>query len=172
MSHLETLIAEYLEWQGYLIKRNIKIGRRPNGGWEMEIDVIGFHPQQARIVHYEPSIDAMTWGVREERYEKKFTTARKYMFRELFPWLPTSTSVEQFAVFYNHPKGRDYIAGAKIVSIDELMSEIRATVIQRGPMIKNAISEQYPLLRTLQMSHCGYQKVIVQMPQTAFASSE
>ena len=32
MSHLESLIAEYLEWQGYLIRRNLKVGRRAKGG--------------------------------------------------------------------------------------------------------------------------------------------
>jgi hypothetical protein len=35
MSHLESLIAEYLEWQGYLVKRNLKVERRrrPDGKW-------------------------------------------------------------------------------------------------------------------------------------------
>lgn len=160
MSHLESLIAEYLEWQGFLIKRNMKVGRRQRGGWEMELDVVGLNPKTQTIVHYEPSIDADTWGVRETRYEKKFQLARKYMFTEIFHWLPRSTHIEQIAVFYNHPRGRDTIAGAKIMSIDELMCEIRAKVAARGPMISNAISEQYPLLRTIQMSHAGYCRAI------------
>ena len=41
MSHLENLIAEYYDWQGYLIKRNIKVGKLSHGGWEMELDVLG-----------------------------------------------------------------------------------------------------------------------------------
>jgi hypothetical protein len=160
LRHLETLIAEYLEWQGYLIRRNVKVGRRKEGGWEMELDVVGYHPQTGHLVHYEPSIDANTWADREIRYHKKFTLARKYMFKELFAWLHKSTTIEQIAVFYNHPKGRDYIAGAKIMSIDELMAEIRAKVSSCGPMISNAIPEQYPLLRTIQMSHAGYCRAI------------
>ncbi len=146
MSHLESLIAEYLEWQGFLIRRNVKVGRRARGGWEMELDVVGYHPQLGTLVHYEPSIDATSWEVREARYKKKFELGRKYMFTELFSWLPPSTHIEQIAVFYNHPRGRDQIAGANIMSIDELMAEIRSKVISRGPMISNAISEQYPLL--------------------------
>jgi hypothetical protein len=59
MSHLESLIAEYLEWQGFLIRRNVKVGRRARGGWEMELDVVGFHPHSGTLVHYEPSIDAL-----------------------------------------------------------------------------------------------------------------
>jgi hypothetical protein len=122
----------------------------------MELDVVGFHPHSGRLVHYEPSIDALSWEAREARYKKKFDAARKYMFSELFSWLPQSTQIEQIAVFYNHPRGRDFIAGAKIMSIDELVAEIRTKVVECGPLIRNAISEQYPLLRTIQMSHIGY----------------
>lgn len=164
MSHLESLIAEYLEWQGFLIRRNIKVGRRARGGWEMELDVVGFHPQSSTLVHYEPSIDALSWEEREARYKKKFQLAQKYMFTELFAWLPPSTHIEQIAIFYNHPRGRDTIAGAKIMSIDELMAEIRSKIIACGPMIRNAISAQYPLLRTIQMSHAGYCRPITAKP--------
>lgn len=161
MSHLESLIAEYLEWQGYLIRRNLKVGRRAAGGWEMELDVVGYHPKLNKIMHYEPSIDALKWSVREQRYEKKLTLARKYMFTEIFPWLDKKTAIEQIAIFYNHPKGRDTIAGARLMSIDELVAEMRAKVIACGPMIRNAISEQYPLRRTIQMSHVGYSRPIL-----------
>ena len=160
MSHLESLIAEYLEWQGFLVKRNLKVGRRERGGWEMELDVVGLNPKTEMIVHYEPSLDALTWDKREARYDKKFRLGKKYMFKEVFDWLPKSTQIAQIAVFYNHPAGRDTIAGAKIMSIDELMAEIRTKVCERGPMIRNAISEHYPLLRTIQMSHKGYCRAV------------
>jgi hypothetical protein len=172
MRHLESLIAEYLEWQGFLFKRNLKVGRRARGGWEMELDVIGLNPKTQTIVHYEPSIDAQTWGVRETRYKKKFLLARKYMFTEVFHWLPPSTHIEQIAVFYNHPRGRDTIAGAKIMSIDELMAEIREKVCDCGSMISNSISELYPLLRTIQMSHAGYSRPIMITPTTTADSKD
>lgn len=160
MSHLEALIAEYLEWQGYLVKRNLKVGLRAKGGYEMELDIVGLNPKTQTIIHYEPSLDAKTWGDREPRYEKKFRLGKKYMFTEVFDWLPKSTHIEQIAVFYNHPKGRDTIAGAMIISIDELMAEIREKICKRGPMNKRAVSEHYPLLRTIQMSHVGYSRAI------------
>lgn len=160
MVHLETLIAEYLEWQGYLIKKNTKVGRLAHGGWEMELDVIGYHPQEGHLVHYEPSIDALSWAKREARYQKKFRAAKDYLFKVIFPWLPKDTPIDQVAVFISHPKGRDTIAGGRILSVDELMAEIRREVVGCGPMYRNAISENYPLLRTLQMTHCGYHKAI------------
>ncbi len=58
MSHLEDLIAEYYDWRGYLVKRNIKVGRLQHGGWEMELDVIAYHPHTNHLIHLEPSLDA------------------------------------------------------------------------------------------------------------------
>lgn len=158
MSHLESLIVEYLDWQGYLVRRNMKVGRLKHGGWEMELDVIGYNPLSGDLVHYEPSVDAHTWETREARYTKKFAAARKLIFAEVFSWLPPETPLRQIAVFPSHPKGRDQIAGGRIISIDELIAEIRTKVIACGPARSAAIPENYPLLRMLQLSHCGYNR--------------
>ncbi len=160
MSHLESLIAEYLEWEGFLIKQNTKVGRLAHGGWAMELDVVGFHPQTRALVHYEPSMDSNSWEKREKRYQKKFRLGREFILKELFSWLPSDTDIEQIAVFASHPDGRDNIAGGRIISIDELMAEIKSKVMECGPLRRNAIPEQYPLLRTIQMSHVGYSKLI------------
>lgn len=164
MSHLEALIAEYLDWQGYLVKKNIKVGRLSHGGWEMEVDIVGYHPKSGRLVHYEPSIDALSWEKREARYKKKFEAGRKYIFTDIFPWLPSSTPLEQVAVFISHPKGKDTIAGGAIISIDEFMAEVRTRVVACGLMVSNAVPEQYSLLRTLQLSHVGYYRAIHRGP--------
>ncbi len=160
MSHLESLIVEYLDWQGYLVRRNMKVGRLKHGGWEMELDVIGYHPHNGDLVHYEPSLDAHKWETREARYEKKFAAARRLIFAEVFKWLPAETKLRQIAVFPSHPKDRHTIAGGQIQSIDELMAEIRARVIACGAARSNAISENFPLLRVMQISHCGYNRAI------------
>lgn len=160
MSHLENLIAEYYDWKGYLVKRNIKVGKLSHGGWEMELDVIAFDPHTNHLIHLEPSIDAHSWATREERFNKKFASARKYILSEVFTWLDPNIKIEQVAVLVSHPKDRDFLAGARIVSIDELLSEIREKIIGCGIVAKNAIPEQYPLLRTLQLSHNGYFKTL------------
>ena len=160
MSHLESLIVEYLDWQGYLVRRNTKVGRLKHGGWEMELDVIGYNPHTSDLVHYEPSVDAHTWDTREARYAKKFEAARKLIFGEVFSWLPPETPLRQIAVFPSHPKGRDTIAGGEIISIDEFVAEVRSKVIACGIACRSAISENYPLLRVLQLSHCGYNRVL------------
>jgi len=160
MTHMEQLICEFLDWQGYIVKSNFCVGKRAAGGWEMELDIVAYHHATKHLVQYEPSIDALSWQKRLQRYEKKFKAGKTYIFTEVFPWLPPDTELHQIAVFISHPRGRDTIAGGKLVSVDEMMAEVRNKVIQNGPMYKNAIPERYPLLRTIQMVQCGYYKLL------------
>ncbi|MGH8015971.1 MAG: hypothetical protein ACREBV_07260, partial [Candidatus Zixiibacteriota bacterium] len=113
MNHLENLIVEYYDWKGYLVKRNIKVGRRLKGGWEMELDVVAFNPHTKHLIHLEPSLDALSWPERERRFSKKFAKAKQYIFKDVFTWLDVKTPVEHLAIVNSHPKGRDQLAGAK-----------------------------------------------------------
>lgn len=160
MNHLETLVSEYLEWQGYLIRRNTKVGRLPHGGWAMELDVVGYHPHSNHLVHYEPSIDAHSWDVRESRFKSKFDNGRKYILSELFTWLEGDPPIDQVAICASRPKHREALGGGRIISVDEFVNEVRQKVAGCGPLRNNAISESYPLLRTLQLLVCGYQRPI------------
>jgi hypothetical protein len=160
VSHLEDLIAEFLDWEGYLVKRNVKVGRLKHGGWQSELDLIGYRHEDKKLVHYEPSIDAFSWTKREVRYVKKFQAGRQYIHTDVFPWLPKNTPIEQIAIFTAHPKNRHEIAGGKILSIDEFVKRIRDQVCSKGIMAKSAIPEQYPILRTIQLSHCGYHRAL------------
>jgi hypothetical protein len=165
VNHLESLIVEYLEWQGYLVRKNMKVGRLAHGGWSMEIDVVGYRPATESaledLVHYESSIDAHSWEKRQQRFEKKFTIALRHIKTDIFPWLQKSKCpIRQIAVLISHPQNRHELAGAKIQSIDELVFEIGQAIRQQGAAIKNAVPETYPLLRTLQFAHCGYYKAL------------
>ena len=57
MNFLEELAAEWYEWQGYFIRRNVLVGTRAKGGWEGELDVVGLHPVRQHLVHIECSMD-------------------------------------------------------------------------------------------------------------------
>ena len=160
MSHLEDFIVEYYDWRRYLVKRNAKVGRLKHGGWEMELDVIAYHPHEQHLIHIEASLDAHPWGRREERFAKKFQAARRYVFSDIFTWLDPDTPMQQVAMLAAHPKGRDHLGEATIQSVDEFVAEVRARIAQCGIAAKSAIPEQYPLLRVLQLSHNGYRKVL------------
>ncbi len=158
MTHIESLLGEYLDWKGYVVKTNVRVGRRSRGGWEMELDILAYHPTDHKVLHYESSLDADSWKKREERYKKKFSAGRRYIRAEVFKWLPKRTPVRQIAVFSTHPKDRHRIAGGEILSVDELMAQIRRDISKEGRMSRNAVPEQFTHLRTLQLSHCGYQR--------------
>jgi len=160
MTHIEDLLAQYLDWKGYVVKKNVKVGRLKHGGWQMELDIVAYHPPTQDLVHYEPSLDADSWKKREERYRKKFSAGRKYIRSKVFGWLPKGTRLRQIAVFNTHPQNRHKIAGGILQSVDELMAEIRRAIVKQGLMNRNAVPEQFAHLRTLQLSHCGYSRLI------------
>lgn len=155
LTHLEQLIAEFYDWQGYLVKQNVKVGRRPAGGREMELDVIAYHPPSQRLVHIEASLDAHPWAKREERYVKKFDLGEKYILREVFTWLPPETPIERVAIFPSVAE-RETLAGARLQSIDGFMKDVKSQIACGKAMCKEAIPEQYPLLRTVQLATVGY----------------
>ena len=135
-NHLESLVAEWYELRGYFIRRNVKVGKRPNGGHECELDVVGFHPEQRSLVQIEPSLDANTWPVREARYAKKFDAGRKYI-PGLFPGMAVPKHIDQIALFvYGGGKSRERIAGGRVVFIRDFMEEIRGLRWSRwfGPL--------------------------------------
>lgn len=160
MSHLENLIVEYYDWKQYLVKRNVKVGRLSHGGWEMELDVIAYHPHTNHLVHVEPSIDADSWAVREQRFSKKFDAGTKYIFSDIFTWLDPETPIERIAMLVSHTNNRDELCGAKIQSIDEFAAQLRVEISSCGKMSQNAIPEQYPMLRTVQLLTGGYYRVL------------
>jgi len=149
-NHLEELVAEWYQWCGFFVRRNVPVGKRPAGGYECELDVVAFHPKERRLVQVEPSLDADSWETREKRYRKKFDAGRKYI-PMLFEGLSLPSEIEQIAIFVYGAK-RDSLAGGKVWLVKELMCEILA-VVRKRPLVSAAIPEQYPLLRTLQFAY-------------------
>ena len=149
VNHLEQLVGEWLEYNGYFVKRNVLVGKRPAGGYECELDVVAFNPVTKHLVHVEPSSDMNSWAIREARYEKKFKAGKDFI-PELLPGNDIPDKPEQIALFFfgskaNHEK----IAGGRVMLVSELYQEI--TLGLRGKRVKkNTVSEQFPFLRTIQ----------------------
>lgn len=155
MSHLEDLLCEYLLWKRHLVLRNEKVGKLKHGGYEGELDIAAYSPQTKAILHLEPSLDADTWKRRKERYEKKFKAGRKHIHK-LFPGLESKPEIRQIAIFVSAADDRTEIAGGQVVTVDEVVHEIRQAVSAQGKVSQGAIPEQFPLLRTIQLMECGY----------------
>lgn len=149
MNFLEQLVAEWYEYQGYFVRRNVNVGKRSNGGWECELDVVAFHPGKKHLVQIEPSMDANSWEKREARYAKKFEAGRKYI-PELFAGIEVPAEIEQIALFGLGSKANiPTLAGGRVWLVSDLLSEITA-VLKTRRVEKEAVSEQFPLLRTIQ----------------------
>lgn len=126
----------------------------------MELDVIAFHPMTKHLIHLEPSLDAHSWEKREQRFSKKFEAARKYILTDIFTWLEPDTLIEQIAILICHPSNRHELCGAAIISIDEFVAKVRVEIASLGIMAKNAIPEQYPQLRAIQLLVSGYYRIV------------
>src|SRR5256885_2791112 len=113
-NYLEQLVAEWYEYKGYFIRRNVNVGRRERGGYECELDIVGFHPTKNHLIQVEPSGAASSWADREKTYRKKFEAGRKYI-PSLFEGFTLPDEIEQIAVFaYASKKTYETLAGGKI----------------------------------------------------------
>ncbi len=146
---LEQLVAEWYEYRGYFVRRNVRVGKLPAGGFEGELDVVAFHPDTKQLVHIESSMDAHSWDKREQRFTKKFKAGKKYI-RSLFSGIGTSDEIEQIALFGGMSKaGRSGIGGGKVVFASDLIIEI-LTELKNTSMTSQAIPENFTILRALQ----------------------
>jgi hypothetical protein len=152
VNFLEQLVAEWYEYEGYFVRRNVRVGKRRTGGYECELDIVAFHPETKHLVHVEPSTDASTWTVREERYRKKFSAGKKHipnMFRGL---VAESVTAEQIAVLVLMPKNAERsLAGGKAIHVSAFLRPVIQRLSSRSFM-NAAVPEQFPLLRTLQLA--------------------
>ncbi|MBN1545924.1 MAG: hypothetical protein JW902_04620 [Syntrophaceae bacterium] len=148
VNHLEQLIAEWYEFQGYFIRRNVLVGKLPGGGFRCELDIVAFHPIDKKLVQIEPSLDADSWAKREIKYSKKFEMGRKYI-PALFKGIDIPTEIEQIAVFVFASKAyHQKIGGGKVMLVSDLLKEI-IDGLAEYKIASNIVPEQYPLLRTI-----------------------
>jgi hypothetical protein len=150
-NHLESLVAEWYEFRGYFVRRNVKVGKRPNGGYECELDIVAFHPEKKELVQIEPSLDSDKWLRREERYRKKFEAGERHI-PALFSGIPIPKHVDQIALFvYGGGENRTHVGGGRVIFIKDFMREIHSGIIHRK-VNSAAVPEEFPLLRTLQFA--------------------
>jgi len=163
MNHLETLTAEWLSYNGYFTRTAVKVGKRDKGGWDGELDVIGFHPDPDRrhFLHIECSTDAWTWAKREETFQRKFRIGRKHAL-EYFQGMASPDelkNVDQVVVhgFAGATDKHRKLGGGRLVRVQELVAEIMNGI---PPQLSiSAVPENYPLMRTLQLSVMAGAKV-------------
>ena len=158
-NHLEQLVAEWYEYRGYFVRRNVLVGKRAKGGYECELDVVAFNPETRHLVHIEPSMDADTWERREKRFRTKFAAGRKHI-PKLFTGLDIPDQVEQLAVLcFASTKNHTMVGGGKIMLLRDLVVEV-LDELKSHRVASHMVPEQFPLLRTLQFV-CEYRDAAI-----------
>jgi hypothetical protein len=148
-NYLEDLVAEWYQFQGYFVRRNVRVGRRAKGGHDCELDVVAFHPETKHLIHVEPTMDANSWEKRERRYNNKFEAGRKFI-PELFKGTDLPNPPEQIMLIgYGQNKKRRQIAGGNVKTIGELLRSICKELKNRR-VATHAVPESFPLLRGIQ----------------------
>ena len=128
---------------------NINVGKRPQGGYECELDIVAFHPELKKIVHIETSLNADSWKKREERFKKKFEAGKRYI-PQIFKGFEVPSEIEQIAVlFFASKSSRDTLAGGKIILVSEILVK-SVEELSKRKVAKQAVPQQFPLLRTIQ----------------------
>ena len=152
MNHLEQLAGEWLEYNNYIVRGSIPVGGRPRGGYEGELDVVGFNFQTHHLVHIECSLDALSWPQREQRFQQQFQRGRDHI-NEVFQGLDIANErLDQILLHQFIPSiaGRN-IGGARLVTVRSFIREIYYGLRDTTPA-KGAVPSNFPLLRTLQVA--------------------
>jgi len=146
---LESLVAEWYEFNGYFVRRNARVGKLLPGGYEGELDVVAFNPVTNNLVHIEVSSDAGSWAIRESRLVKKFECGRKHI-PELFSGFELP-EIERIAIF-SEVRGKQHpptIANGTLLPMDDFLRTVRDGL---PSSYKQVIHEQYVILRALQLA--------------------
>jgi len=148
-NYLEQLAAEWYEYSGYFVRRNLLVGPKPGGGFEAELAILAVHVGRRHAVHIEPSMDAHSWEKREERYSKRFDAGRRFI-PGLLDGLEGGAPIRQIALIglgsrTNHPT----LGGGEVLTLADFMTEILADLKDSGGQ-QGPVPQQYPILRTLQ----------------------
>jgi hypothetical protein len=151
MNHLEQLVSEWLQFKDYFVKTSVSVGKRQQGGFEGELDVVGLHLTNRHLIHVECSLDADSKQTRENKFRPKFERGRKYV-KSLFPGVALPVILDQVVLlqFASHKSGST-IGGARLVTGRELVREVFDGLAHTSPA-KGAVPSTFPLLRTLQLA--------------------
>jgi len=151
MSFLESLVAEWYEYNGYFVRSNPRIRKRQKGGYDVEFDVLVYSPSDQRLIHIETSGDAYSWQERKDRFLKKKFILSPEEYESLIG--SSVKSIEKIAIVgWNSTKcDLNWRNDIKVLLIPELLEEITTKLRETSPL-KQAVPESFPLLCAMQMA--------------------
>ncbi len=149
VNFLEELVAEWLEYNGYIVKRNERVGRRAKGSYEGELDVVAFKPKIKHLIHVEAEGAADSWEHREYKFRKKFKAGGRHI-KALFEGLDIPNEIDKKVILHGTNKNYKTIGGGQVVPAKDYLREILLK-LKNTPTTSQTVPEKYPILRVLQM---------------------
>jgi len=151
MNFLESLVAEWYEYNGYFIRSNPRTRKRQKGGWDVELDILAYSTSDQRLIHIETSSDANSWQERKDRFLKKKFILSHEEYESLIG--SSVKSIEKIAIVGWRSTKNDLNWGdeIKVQLIPQLLEEITTKLKETSPL-KQAVPESFPLLRAMQMA--------------------
>ena len=151
MNFLESLVAEWYEYNGLFVRTNPRTRKRPKGGYDVELDVLAYSPSDRRLFHIETSSDANSWQERKDRFLKKKFILSQAEYESLIG--SSINTIERIAVvgWGSTKSDLNWGDGIRVQLIPELLEEITSKLKETSPL-KQAVPESFPLLRAMQMA--------------------
>lgn len=151
MNFLEELVAEWYEYSGYFVRRNLKFGKLTKGGYTGEIDIAAFDPAERTLVHIEVSSDTYSWKKRTQRFRKKFADAAKH-YDEVLPFEKTGVQKKAIVGFAKQPRSKpDFGKDVEIVSVRDFVDQV-SKHLKSKDVDRDVVPEGFPLLRAMQFA--------------------
>ena len=147
-NYLEELAREYYEYKRYFVRSNIRFGKRGHGGYDGEIDLLAYDPEEEELLHIECSMDAKSKKEELEMAEKKFPNDIDYgkiipfKFKVLRKIFIMGVTREQNEI--EMPEGVEHISLGPFIK--KVYEDLPADIINE------IVTEARPLLRTIQLS--------------------
>lgn len=157
MNFLEQLVAEWYEYQGYFVRRNIKFGGaagKSTGGHSGEIDVLAYLPKDGALLHIETSSDFDSWDKRKKKFvTKKFTKLAETEYIKAVGLVPRS--IKRIVIVSHSKKPADLVwqtengEPIEIIDVPTLITTILVELRTKRHAREIAVPEQLPLLRAM-----------------------
>lgn len=155
MNFLEEFVAEWYQYRGYFVLRNLKFGKREKGGWSGEIDILALCPRNMALRHIE--VDGSAEGpaaIKDRMLKKKFVLSKQDYQDLLGMKLSAEVGKRVYFSFSRHPKidlRTEAWGGIKVITIPRFFDKL-GVVFRETPPARATVPESLPLLRAAQFA--------------------
>ena len=149
MNFVEELVAEWLQYEGWLVSRNVRYGEKPKrsaGGYKGECDILAFHPKRREYLHVECSQASLSRPKLAKKFLDQFKKAKKW-YPKLMPG--SNGKVGRLAVGGWSKEPAPIGEGIEIKTIPQFVGDLCQKLEPPVPFTK-ILPQKFPLLRMIQ----------------------